>query len=141
MPDGTYSFGLRSSAGRGWSLMIVVLFSTTPRSDVDREDYQRASARMRELVATVPGFISYNTYRAEDGEAVAIVRFDSEEALEAWRAHPEHREIQGKGRRSYYQEYWVQVCSTLREYRFADKGYERDLRPLFAEGSAISTAK
>ena len=121
--------------------MIVVLFSTTPRSDVVLEDYQRASARMRELVATVPGFISYNTYRAEDGAAVAIVRFDSEEALDAWRSHPEHREIQDKGRRSYYHEYWVQVCSTLREYRFAGKGYDRDLRPLFVEGSAIRVAQ
>ena len=38
--------------------MIVVLFSTTARGDLDLEDYRRASARMRELVATVPGFIS-----------------------------------------------------------------------------------
>lgn len=117
--------------------MIVVLFSTTPRADLDLEDYQRASARMRELVTTVPGFISYNTYRAEDGEGIAIVRFDSEQALDAWRLHPEHREIQDKGRHSYYQEYWVQVCSTLREYRFLGQGYERDLRTLFADGSAV----
>ena len=95
---------------------------------------------MRELVATVPGFISYNSYRAEDGEAVAIVRFDSEEALDAWRLHPEHRAAQDDGRRSYYQEYWVQVCSTLREYRFAGNGYERDLRAPFAAGSAIRAA-
>ena len=39
-----------------------------PRDDLDVEDYQRASARMRELVATGPGFISYNTYRADDGD-------------------------------------------------------------------------
>jgi heme-degrading monooxygenase HmoA len=71
--------------------MIVVLFSTTPRGDADLEDYRHASARMRELVATIPGFISYNSYRADDGETVAIVRFESEEALDAWRFHPEHR--------------------------------------------------
>jgi len=121
--------------------MIVVLFSTTARGDLDLEDYRRASARMRELVATVPGFISYNSYRAEDGETVAIVRFDSEEALDAWRFHPEHREVQDKGRQSYYQGYWVQVCSTLREYRFPGHGPERDLRTLFAAGSAINAAE
>jgi heme-degrading monooxygenase HmoA len=121
--------------------MIVVLFSATPRGDLDLEDYRRASARMRELVATVPGFISYNSYRAEDGETVAIVRFDSEEALDAWRFHPEHREAQDKGRHCYYQEYWVQVCSTLREYRFSGTGREQDLRTLFVEGSTISAAK
>ena len=121
--------------------MIVVLFSATPRGDLDLEDYQRASARMRELVATVPGFISYNSYRAEDGETVALVRFDSEEALDAWRFHPEHREAQDKGRRFYYQEYWVQVCSTLREYRFPGNGHDRDLRTAFVEGSTISASK
>jgi heme-degrading monooxygenase HmoA len=121
--------------------MIVVLFAVTPRGDVNLEDYRQASARMRELVATIPGFISYNSYRADDGETVAIARFESEEALDEWRFHPEHRAIQAKGRQSYYQQYWVQVCSTLREYRFAGKGYERDLRTLFAAGSAISAAR
>lgn len=121
--------------------MIVVLFSTTVRGEADLEDYRRASARMQELVATVPGFISYNSYRAEDGETIAVVRFDSAEALDAWRLHPEHREVQDKGQQSYYQDYWVQVCSTLREYRFSCTGYERDLRILFAEGSAINATK
>ena len=96
---------------------------------------------MRDLVATVPGFISYNSYQAEDGEAVAIARFDSEEALDTWRSHPEHQDAQDKGRHSYYQQYWVQVCSTLREYRFAGHGYQHDLRTLFEEGSAIRAAK
>lgn len=122
--------------------MIVVLFSTTAREDVDVEDYRRTSARMRELVATIPGFISYNVYQGENGEGVAVVRFDSEEALEAWRGHPEHQKAQQKGRSSYYQDYWVQVCSTLREYRFTSDGrYESDLRAMFASDSTISSGR
>jgi heme-degrading monooxygenase HmoA len=116
--------------------MIVVLFSTTDRDDVDVDDYRRTSARMRELVATIPGFVSYNAYQGENGEGVAVARFDSEEALNAWRGHPEHQVAQEKGRSSYYKSYWVQVCSTLREYGFnEDGGYETDLRPMFAAGS------
>lgn len=118
----------------------MVLFSTTPRGDVDLDDYRHASARMQELVATIPGFISYNSYRADDGETVAIARFESEAALDAWRFHPEHQQAQDKGRHAYYQDYWVQVCATTREYRFLGEGYERDLRALFAAGSAISAA-
>lgn len=48
--------------------MIIVLFSTVARQDVDVEDYQRTSARMRELVSIIPGFISYNAYAGETGE-------------------------------------------------------------------------
>ena len=117
--------------------MIVVLFSTTPREDLDVEAYRRTSAVMRELVAAMPGFISYNTYTADSGEGIAVVRFESEEALEAWRTHPEHQQAQAMGRSTYYQEYWVQVCSTLREYRFVVDDYVPGLAPTFAAGSMI----
>jgi heme-degrading monooxygenase HmoA len=117
--------------------MIVVLFATTPRADLDVETYQRTSARMRELVAAMPGFISYNTYTADNGEGIAVVRFESEAALEAWRAHAEHQQAQELGRSAYYQEYWVQVCSTVREYRFVAPGYAPGLAPMFAAGSVI----
>jgi heme-degrading monooxygenase HmoA len=117
--------------------MIVVLFSTAPYEDLDAEAYRRTSARMRELVATVPGFISYNTYTADSGEGIAVVRFESEEGLEAWRSHPEHQQAQAMGQSAFYQEYWVQVCTTLREYRFVAGGYVPGLSPMFAAGSMI----
>jgi len=118
--------------------MFVVLFSTTERDDVDVSEYRRTSGRMHELVSHVPGFISYNSYGSDDGTGVAVVRFDSEEALNAWRTLPEHRAAQERGRDEFYGEYWVQVCETVREYRFTrEGGYEHDLRHLFASGSEI----
>lgn len=117
--------------------MIVVLFSTKPREDLDVGAYQHTSARMRDLAAAMPGFISYNTYTADSGEGIAVVRFESEEALEAWRTDAEHQQAQAVGRSAYYREYWVQVCSTLREYRFVAGDYMPDLAPMFAAGSTI----
>jgi hypothetical protein len=74
--EGAYSSRLQQfPPSQGVGSLIVVLFSTVPRDDLDVADYQRASAGMRELVATVPGFISCNTYQAEDGETIAIARF------------------------------------------------------------------
>jgi len=46
------------------------------------------------------------------------VKFESEEALEAWRNHPEHVEIQRRGREEFYDYYWVQVCKSVREYEW-----------------------
>lgn len=121
--------------------MFVVLFSTTERDDVDLSEYRGTSARMHELVSQVPGFISYNSYGSDDGPGVAVVRFDSEEALKAWRTLPEHRAAQEQGREAFYEEYWVQVCETVREYRFTrEGGYEHDLRRLFVSGSVIPPA-
>ena len=47
-------------------------------------------------MASIPGFISYNSYVSDDGEDLAVARFESLEALEPWRTHPEHPEAQGR---------------------------------------------
>ena len=118
--------------------MFVVLFSTTERDDVDASEYRRTSDRMHELVSHMPGFISYNGYGSEDGQGVAVVRFDSEEALDAWRTLPEHRAAQERGREAFYREYWVQVCETVREYRSTRAGgHDHDLKSLFTSASEI----
>jgi heme-degrading monooxygenase HmoA len=98
--------------------MIIVLFATELRPDADLADYQASSRRMNELVQQIPGFISVKGYTASDGDEVVIAGFESEEALDAWRYHPEYVATQCKGRKGLYQSYWVKVCQTVREYEF-----------------------
>ena len=118
--------------------MIVVLFSGVDRPDVDEEEYGRTAARMQEIVASVPGFISYNSYVSDAGESLLVVRFDSLEALEVWRSHPEHLETQQKDRLLWSQEYWVQAAATDHEYHWTNGlGYRSDLREKFVAGSEI----
>ncbi len=94
--------------------MIVTIFRS--RLDPAQADaYREAAARMRSLAAAMPGFVSFKTFSAEDGERVSIIEFESEEALRAWREHPEHRKAQTLGRNSFYTEYRIQVCSILRQ--------------------------
>ena len=64
------------------------------------------------------GFVSFKTFRAEDGERVSVIEFESEEALRAWREHPEHRKAQELGRAAFYAEFRIQVCSVIRQYGF-----------------------
>lgn len=98
--------------------MVIVLFGTELRADVDRAEYEARNRRMDELVRQMPGFISIKSYTADDGDRVVIARFESEEALDAWRFQPEHIEAQRKGRDDYYESYWVQACTTIRDYAF-----------------------
>ena len=98
--------------------MVVVLFGTELRSDLDRAEYAARNERLEELVRQSPGFISVKSYTGADGDRVVIARFESAEALAAWRSHPEHVAAQRAGRVSYYDSYWVQVCETVREYAF-----------------------
>lgn len=98
--------------------MVIVLFNTQPRVDLDAAAYHAASKRMVALASEIPGFISFRRYASEDGDSFAMVKFDSEEALEAWRHHPEHVEVQRRGRQEFYDYYWVHVLKTIREYEW-----------------------
>ena len=61
--------------------MIVLLFKSQLRADIDSQDYQAARARMMDLVKKVPGFISYKTFRADDGKTLAIARQRGQSAM------------------------------------------------------------
>lgn len=99
--------------------MVVVLFGTRKREDIDLEEYGARNERMYELVQQVPGFLGITGYVSEDGDRINIARFESEEALSQWRFQAEHVETQRLAREKYYESYWVQVCKTIRDYRFS----------------------
>jgi heme-degrading monooxygenase HmoA len=116
--------------------MIVVLFSYSMREGADEEEESRAADRLWGIVSAMPGFISYKAYTADDGERVAVVRFESRDALEAWRRDPVHREMQQRARQEWYEDYWIQAAETFREYRFTRaRGYGRIPRDVFVNGS------
>jgi heme-degrading monooxygenase HmoA len=104
--------------------MVVVLFGTKKRQGIDLEEYGARNERMYELVQQIPGFLGIKGYVSEDGDRISIARFESEEALNQWRFQPDHVETQRLGREKYYESYWVQVCKTIRDYRFSfQEGY------------------
>jgi heme-degrading monooxygenase HmoA len=47
-----------------------------------------------------------------------VPRFESQQALEAWRDHAEHVAVQERGREVFFEDYWMDVCSTIRSYEF-----------------------
>ncbi|MDE2595852.1 MAG: antibiotic biosynthesis monooxygenase [Sphingomonadales bacterium] len=102
--------------------MYMTVFRNRKRADMDVPAYQADNARMEELVAALPGFISIKGFVAEDGEVVAISLWESEEAAKAWANHPEHLRVQARGRSDYYESYTVFSCTDPRV-----RSYERPL--------------
>jgi heme-degrading monooxygenase HmoA len=102
--------------------MVVIVFRTRLKHGIDEQALTAMGERMYEIASAMPGFISYKDFAAADGENVSIVEFASQEALAAWRDHPEHKEVQERGRQDFFADYQVQVCSPLRSYRFDSSG-------------------
>jgi heme-degrading monooxygenase HmoA len=77
---------------------------------------------MVELAQKMPGFDEVKTFTAEDGERVSLVSFATPEDHAAWRAHPEHRVAQRRGRDELYDQYLIQVCRVVDERAFSRGG-------------------
>jgi heme-degrading monooxygenase HmoA len=97
--------------------MIVTVFRSRLRPGI-RDEYVALADRMNEIARTMPGYISHKDFFADDGERLAIVEFEHEEGLRAWRLNPEHMAAQKLARKKYYTEYHVQVCALDRESKF-----------------------
>lgn len=98
--------------------MYVIVFRSRVRAEADLEEMAALGEKMYGIAHTMPGFISYKDFAAEDGETVTIVEFESLDTLQAWRDHPEHRIAQHRGRTEFFSEYHIQVCSPVRDYAF-----------------------
>ncbi len=109
--------------------MMVVLFRSRLTAQAG-DDYVRVAERLEELAAAMPGFVSFKTFTAADGERVSIAEFESEEAILAWYRHPEHLAAQREGRERFYEEYRIQVCQPVRSY-----GFSRSQPPAGAPGA------
>lgn len=98
--------------------MIVCLFGATYRVGYDVDLERRLDALLLEQLQDVRGFLSFHLYTAVDGEVLGVVRFETREALEAWRDDPVHRSV-WEHAPELYAGFWIQNCETYREYAWA----------------------
>jgi heme-degrading monooxygenase HmoA len=101
--------------------MIVVVFVITLRPDLPAAEYEETGTRMVELVSAMPGFLGMDYAQTEGGELL-IARFESHEALAAWRNQPEHKVAQALGRERFFASYRIEVCEAVRSYEFELNG-------------------
>lgn len=77
----------------------VVLFEAIPNPGRE-EEYLALAGPLNALLPSQPGFISIDRARSimTERKLLSISFWESEEAIEAWYHHPQHREAQEKGK-------------------------------------------
>ena len=98
--------------------MFLIVFRNRKRADMDAAAYAADAERMEYLAAAQPGYLSFRSYAAEDGEVVAISEWADEAAARAWAGHAEHAQVQARGCASYYESYTVYSCADPRVRHF-----------------------
>ena len=78
------------------------------------EAYAAAAARMEELAATIDGYLGIESVRAADGVGITVSYWRDDEAVAAWRDHPEHLDTQARGRTEWYAWYELRVARVER---------------------------
>ena len=101
--------------------MFLVVFRNRKRADIDHAAYAAEAELMETMAGRQPGFISFKSYQAEDGEVIALSEWEDENAALAWRRVAEHSAAQSRGRSEYYEDYTLFACSHPRVHRFSRK--------------------
>lgn len=96
---------------------IVTVFRSRLRPESVSE-YHETAERILELARTMPGFVDFKSFEADDGERVSVVTFATAETHRAWRDHPEHRAAQQMGRDRFYASYDISVGEVIGESHF-----------------------
>src|SRR5262249_31562218 len=98
--------------------MLIILFRSRLRADAG-PGYQDMAAEMLAAAQSMPGFVDYKHFTADDGERLTIVRWQDEETLRGWREHERHRVAQRLGREQWYAEYHIEVAEVVRDREWA----------------------
>lgn len=101
--------------------MYLVVFRNRKRADIDQAAYDAEAAAMERLAKAQPGYLSFKSYAADDGEAIALSEWADEASARAWGRIAEHRQAQSRGRSAYYEDYTLFACADPRIHRFTRK--------------------
>lgn len=97
--------------------MVVVLFRSA-LTDEAGADYRAMADEMLARARTMPGFIDFKSFRAEDGERLSVIRWESQETMRCWAEDARHRAAQRLGREQWYRYFRVEVAEIVRAYGF-----------------------
>jgi len=94
---------------------VVVLFRSR-RTEADPEGYGAMADEMLTRARSMPGFVDFRHYAAEDGERISVIWWESEELMRDWREDARHQLAQRLGRERWYSFFHLDVAHVVRSY-------------------------
>ena len=98
--------------------MFLVVFRNRKRTDIDQAAYGADAEHMEELAREQPGYLSFKSYIADDGEVIALSEWADEESARVWGRNAEHLAGKARGRAEYYCSYTLFMCDEPKIHQF-----------------------
>lgn len=97
--------------------MVIVLFRSKRTADAG-DDYAAMADEMLARARSLPGFVDFKSFGADDGEHLSVIRWESQALLRAWTDDLRHVVAQRLGREKWYDYFRVEVAEVVRSYGF-----------------------
>jgi heme-degrading monooxygenase HmoA len=106
--------------------MYAVIFEVFP-GEGQYEAYLEIAAGLLADAQAIEGFISIERFSSlvNEGKILSLSFWESEESIQTWREHTDHRKAQTRGRYQIFDDYRLCVAQVVRDYG----KYERDQAP------------
>lgn len=106
--------------GETGDAMIAVIFEVWP---AEPERYLDIAANLHAQLEKIDGFVSVERFTSltETGKILSLSYWRDEEAVKAWRTHPDHGRAQQAGRHGVFRDYRLRVAQVLRDYGMHDR--------------------
>ena len=97
--------------------MVIVVFEVS-MAESEKQRYMDLAAELRAALDKIDGFISVERFQsmATAGKYVSLSFWRDEDAVRAWREHPEHGTAQIFGKNNLFSDYRITVGQVLRSY-------------------------
>ena len=97
--------------------MMIIVFRSRLAAEAGA-DYAETADAMLDRARSMPGFVEFKHFHADDGERLSLIRWESAETLRVWAEDPEHVDAQRRGRERWYSAYTIDVAEIVRSNRF-----------------------
>lgn len=102
--------------------MFLVVFRNRKRADIDAAAYSIDAQRMEDLARAQPGFLSFKSYVADDGEVIALSEWADAASARAWGAQAERARSSSAGARGLYTDHSLYTCENPHTHQFDGNG-------------------
>ena len=102
--------------------MIAIIFEVEP-AEGQHGAYLDHAATLKPMLEQMDGFLSVERFESltTPGKLLSISFWRDEEAVQAWRNHEMHREMQRMGRSGLFADYRIRVAGVIRNYTLNDR--------------------
>ena len=92
----------------------VVLFTAEMGGDLT--NYDETNQALKAKAEKIPGFLGIES--SGDQQHISAVYWESLEAIDQWRNHPDHRKAKQRGRDQWYKRYKLRICRVESDSEF-----------------------